>query len=63
MIVTGFVGEGSTFIHDLKDELLIASAMLETVALTMALAVDGAMPTEAVATDSVVPLPERRSGS
>jgi hypothetical protein len=41
MVVTGFVGEGKTFIHDLKNELLVASAMVEKLSIIAAQAIDG----------------------
>ena len=42
MIVTGFVpAEGSTFIHDLHNALLITTAVVDKIVLTMAMGIDG----------------------
>jgi hypothetical protein len=38
-LVTGYVGEGTTFIHDLKAELLLASALIDRKVI-IALAID-----------------------
>jgi hypothetical protein len=38
-LVTGFVGE-TTFIHDLKAELLLTSALIDRKAVIIALAID-----------------------
>jgi hypothetical protein len=39
-LVTGFVGEGTTFIHDLKAELLLTSALIDRKAVIIAMAID-----------------------
>jgi hypothetical protein len=39
-LVTGFVGEGTTFIHELKAELLLASALIDNKAVIIAMAID-----------------------
>jgi hypothetical protein len=39
-LVTGYVGEGTTFIHDLKAELLLTSALIDRKAVIIAMAID-----------------------
>jgi hypothetical protein len=39
-LVTGYVGEGTTFIHDLKAELLLTSALIDRKAVIIAIAIE-----------------------
>jgi hypothetical protein len=41
MISTAVIDDGHTFIHDLRDELLIAARMAESLSVIAALAIDG----------------------
>jgi hypothetical protein len=43
-IVTGYVGEGHTFIHDMRDELLVAAAMVEKLTIILPRPLTAAMP-------------------